>query len=713
MRKFLKVHFQRILSLFVLCVLCVAMFLGGQMTVPVAYADTAIGDVQMDSSNVMDDLQNSTIDGVPFDISNYAFDENQPAQVFMFTEYCYSFYSNLRDNYGLYVYVWNPQGLKFKTNSTLNTISIRAGDDDSIGHTKYMLLYLNQCEIPNYEGMFLKFKVMLSGEQKEQIFDRLVSDKRVYDVSEIELVTDGETKSQYYYVGTEYTFEGYAKGYGADVDADSTLICTDEQSEALTLDVRSTYYRPDGTSGEAYTRDTLHSVYFAVPQRILDAYPTVSKVHATWLNAQTTPIFVTGNQAVYDAVMPYIGQTVESGSFMYADDDTSPIPYALIASKYIESAGWNNASHASSYMSYNVNRMYTHSDVLLDVLRYCFLATDEYGETGIDIADTYIVRAEDLLGNELTGEKGWFEEYTEQHGGELVLERYSKELFASVADEVTDIWIESDDTFTLTDEVISQDLWQQFVGGGYNVTATNEYEVSAIKQVTEEDMQGSIAEICDRLYIDKSDYKEFKAFYDDAVTVAPLDPDDEKMGVVLFRYYQSEYPHYEVAEYRRGEGEWSMSGTNFGYEFVDTNAYFMQMWVQLGFDIIDIEFTNGEKTLTLGVAMSPMDMSASGGQTLFPKSDKDGWLRWLFIALALIILLVILMPILPYIIKAVVWVIMLPFKLIAAIVKGISKAVKKKPKDTGQSSPKVQPPQPKTVYVKSDKPKQSKEKQNK
>ena len=71
------------------------------------------------------------------------------------------------------------------------------------------------------------------------------------------------------------------------------------------------------------------------------------------------------------------------------------------------------------------------------------------------------------------------------------------------------------------------------------------------------------------------------------------------------------------------------------------------------------------------------------------------------------------MPILPYIIKAVVWVIMLPFKLIAAIVKGISKAVKKKPKDTGQSSPKEQPPQPKTVYVKSDKPKQSKEKQNK
>ena len=68
MKKILKVHFQRILSLFVLCVLCVAMFMGGQMTAPVVYADTAFGDVQMDSSNVMDDLQSSTVDGEPFEM---------------------------------------------------------------------------------------------------------------------------------------------------------------------------------------------------------------------------------------------------------------------------------------------------------------------------------------------------------------------------------------------------------------------------------------------------------------------------------------------------------------------------------------------------------------------------------------------------------------------------------------------------------------------
>ena len=175
MRKILKVHFQRFLSLFFLFALCAATVLGGQMSAPVAYADTVVGDVKMDSSNVIDDLQNSTVDGVSFDISNYAFDESRQTQVFMFAEYCYSFYSNRQGNYGLYVYVWNPQGLHFKINSALNMVSMRAGDNDGNGYTKYMLLYLNQCELPNYEGLFLKFKVMLSGEQNERIFGKHAS----------------------------------------------------------------------------------------------------------------------------------------------------------------------------------------------------------------------------------------------------------------------------------------------------------------------------------------------------------------------------------------------------------------------------------------------------------------------------------------------------------------------------------------------------------
>ena len=88
--------------------------------------------------------------------------------------------------------------------------------------------------------------------------------------------------------------------------------------------------------------------------------------------------------------------------------------------------------------------------------------------------------------------------------------------------------------------------------------------------------------------------------------------------------------------------------------------------------------------------------------------------KWILAIIALVLLLVVLGPILPYIIKAVVWVVMLPFKGIAALVNTIKKAATKKPKTTASSPIKtVKAPQPKTVYVKSDKPKQGKEKQNK
>jgi len=81
---------------------------------------------------------------------------------------------------------------------------------------------------------------------------------------------------------------------------------------------------------------------------------------------------------------------------------------------------------------------------------------------------------------------------------------------------------------------------------------------------------------------------------------------------------------------------------------------------------------------------------------------------------ALLFIIILLAPVLPYILKAVIWVVMLPFKAIAALVNAIKKAATKKPKTTASSPTKaVKAPQPKTVYVKSDKPKQGKEKQNK
>ena len=356
MKKILKVHFQRILSLFVLCVLCVAMFMGGQMTAPVVYADTAFGDVQMDSSNVMDDLQSSTVDGEPFDLRDYAFDENAETNVFAFAEYCYSFYSNLQGNYGLYVYVHNPRGLTFNLNSTRNTIQFRAGEQEH--SAKYSLLYLNQCEIPNYEGLFLKFKVYLTGEQKADILASLNSAERIYDVTEIELVTADTGEVENYNVSTNYYYSGYAAGYGSDPNAENTLSIKSEQADTLSLVPHATAYRPDGTNGKNdYTQDSLHSVYFAVPNEFIEMYGEMSAVHARWLDAVLKPILVTGNQAAYNAISEYIGKDITA-------DGTDLGYFYLGAHRTYTVAGLSTTGHSYGY-SYNnagvwMNNVTTH-----------------------------------------------------------------------------------------------------------------------------------------------------------------------------------------------------------------------------------------------------------------------------------------------------------------------------------------------------------------
>ena len=637
---------------------CFGAVMGGQGNLS-AFAAT---DVQMayESTNVLNDLEGATIGGKTFDIADYPHDGDGKPQLISLAEFCYSYYADKQGDFGLYAYVYNPQDIAFDMATDRNKIQLTYGDKAS--YSKYTLEFLNYSTRGGYEGRFYKFKVKLSDAQRSAILKGLHENERVYSVSGIELSYKGTVTE--YPCGQTYTYTGFAEGYGSELAQGDTLSCkVDGFDRYLTLDVRSTYYRPEGTNGEAYERDTLHSVYFSVPNKIIEEYGEMTAVHAAWLNARTAPIFVTGNQDVYNAILPYLGQTVDGGDFTYANEDASPVPYALIASKYIESASWNNAAYSTSYLSYNANRKYTQSDTDLNALYYCFLAD------GGD-ADSYTLSAETLLGNQQEGIKGYFESYTEEHGGALINDRFSEGLFESVASSFTDITISKDDTFELTDEVVSQNLWQKFVGGGYNVSGTNSYTVSAIKKVEDSDFKSSVSETCLALYIDESDFEAFRECFNTAK--------EKDETVYLFRYYQSDYTCYEVAEYARGEGEWTILGTNFGYEFVDSNAYLCRMWVQLDFDIIDLTFTKDNVATVIPVVMSPMDLAADGDFPVITTKNNLEWWQVLLAVIGLIFVLLLLFKFAPLIVYAAGKVIALPFKAIGSASKKAKERRKEK-----------------------------------
>lgn len=587
----------------------------------VAYAAT---DLNIDSTNVLDDLNGSTIGGKEFNLADYPYDENSKTQVISFSEYCYSYYSKNQGNYGLYVYVYNPQGKAFDERTERNKIQFSA--DNGKSYDKYVLQFLNYSHGSDCEGLFYKFKVIFTNEQRKAVLNALDSEKRVYKISGIELSSGGNVVE--YPVVQTYEYTGFAEGYGAfEGSADSLSCKVDGLSLYLTLDVHSTYYRPSGTNGGAYAQDTLHSVYFSVPNRLIEEYGEMTAVHATWLNARTSPIFVTGDETVYNAIRAYLGQYVDGGSYHLLKDENknNDLQYALIASKYIESADWNNASYGSSWLSYNANRRYTNSDVDLYTLAYCFLADNGN-------ADDYTLPAEALVGNKSEGVKGWFEEYSATYGGDLVNDRFSSALFSEVAETFTDVTITADDTFKLTDEQISQNWWQQFVGGGYNVTGTTEYLISAIKQVGADDFKSIAYETCEGLYIDESDYDEFKAFYDEAT--------ENEETVYLFRYAQTEYVNHEVAVYSKGDDGAIIKG--FGYDYVNTNAYFTEMWVQLDFDIIDVTMTKNGVDTVIPVVMSPVDLAADATPPVITNEDGAAWWAYVIIVLAEILGLLLL-----------------------------------------------------------------------
>ncbi len=584
--------------------------------------------------NVLDDLKGSTIGGKEFDFADYPFAKQGKPQIISFIEFCYSYDAQKQNDYGLYVYVYNPQGLAFDTSSEAqNKIQFVCGSN--VSYNKYSLTFLNYSAQAGYEGLFYKFKINLTTIERNSILQRLSSNSRVYKISGIELAIKGVVEE--YPCKQTYTYSGYSAGYGSSLATDDSLSCVvDGFDKTLSLDVYTTYFRPEGTHSDGYTQDTLHSVYFSVPNDLIKEYGEMTAVHATWLNARTAPIFVTGNREVYDALLPHLAQYVNGGTIMGLNPNTD-LKYALIATKAVndlmltpdagKTAGYYAYGHYVTYdggataglpstTSYEQNIAY---------LNYLFYAD------GGDAGD-YVVTSEMLLGNKANGTKGWFETFTDRFGAisqkntldtingpdimdgggfegistlsqtyGLVNDKYSAVLFDEVDSKYTDATIFADDEYHLSDNTVSNTIWDKLFGD--SLKSKNSYDMSAIQKVTTEDLSfySSTSAFCDKYYIAESDYTEFSNFVKSSA--------QKNETVYLFRYYQSEYVSHQVTEYERTKS-WAVTGYYGDYRAVDLNAYFAQEWVQLGFDIIDLTFTKNGVSTVIPVIMAPMNIAS-------------------------------------------------------------------------------------------------------
>lgn len=637
-------------------VFILSALVGGCVTVVHAATSTKTA---YEKTNVWDNLQGSVIAGNEFTIEDFPFNENGKPQIISFIEFGYSYYASKQADYGLYVYVYNPQQLAFDTDTERNKVQLKCG---GFGWKTYSLRFLNYSEEVGYEGRFYKFEVNLKDEDKSTILKGLDGYERVYEISGITLSYKQQLTE--YTVAQKYTYKGFAKGYGSELAESDTLSCiVDGFDKYLSLDVHDTFFRGNGTNGKKYIQDTLHSVYFSVPNKIIEEYGRMTAVHATWLNAYTAPALVTGTDSYYETMLEHISEEIgvpESSldmKFKYLFRTAEEVVDTWIGGYHVTSyyCGYNYPADSSAKIARNITN-----------LHWLFKAKN--GD-----ADTYDVPSEDIL--------DYMKRYTAVHGGELVNDRYSKALFESVDDKFTDINIKADETYSLTSEIIKQSWWEKLFGTSHVEESKQFNDIKAIEAVDYKDIANlESVQVCSKYYVDDADYDEFSKYCEAA--------EQNNETVYLFRYKQSEYFSAELYE---GEYKYHPSiligkpGT-YTIENADTNAFLMQQWVQLDFDIIDLTFTKDNVETVIPVVMSPMDIVADGNHPVVttPDGSSCGRVSWKLIlgliagVIIFLLLYPILKPVFVWIVNALLWLITLPFRLIGAMFNGIKNRRKKK-----------------------------------
>ena len=652
----------------IFCLLFVVLILLTSLLQPLSViaASNSTG-LSFESSNVLDDLFSSTVNGLPFDIKNFPFNEKSSIQILNFVEFCYTYKESKKDDFGLYVYVYNPQGLDIDKTSKQNKIQLATYSDEFGEHyDKFELQFINEAEQSNYKGLFYKYKIVdKKGADGKTLIDRVNSNERVYKVSGIELLTKGNTNATEYGVGGTYKFSGYAKGYGPDVNAESNLVCSVENLETLSLEVHHTNYRTGVSSLGADHYNEVNTVYFAVPNRIFKEYGNLQKIRAEWWEYKTKMAAITSNYDYYkNTLLPYTGT--------YTGEYNSSVDNYLYSGYY----GQSGMGYANHYFDWTYNKdlsmksslMFTqtyHSDKVSDIMPYAFYSP------AVDVDSVFKFLYSDPIAGSVdsTQVAEWIYTYSNNlnHGYiDCNGRKISKDLFEDDVDSGRDMGyndktIDLGDTFDLNSYDSNHNWWNKFWDYGFSWPDTSEQysDVAPIYELKESDLSGSDADISKRLLINSDDVDELKDFFDAA------EKNDER--VILFRFANTDYycapafaPHVQ--------------------NITKTDTYVAQQTVFLDFDIIELTFNKDGVYHVIPVVSSPMDIV--NGFT--PPPPKFEWWKVILALLILVLLFVLIYPILPHVISFVIFIFKWVVKIILLPFKMIGKAFKRKKKPKNQ-----------------------------
>ena len=623
----------------------------------------AAEEYSFDDSNVLDDLQSATVNGKPFNIIDFAFDESKRLQIINFVEYNYSYRSSARTDYALYVYIYNPAAVNINCESRQNKIQMavawnKSGDGKAfpVNYSKFRLKFCNKSENENYKGLFYKFRVIDTPLADGSLMvDRVNSNERRYDVSGVELLTDGNSNATEYGIGGTYKFKGYVKGCGPDKYADSTLSCEVKTLETISLKLHHTNFRTDVSSLGKDHYNEVNTVYFSVPESYFETYGNLQKIHAEWWEYKTKKMAVTSDPELCNTMLDYTG--VEIG------EHTDDVPFSL-QTRYRSSSGgssgtvgvinyaWTyNTDLSTEYTSAGTPYQTYFSKEIQHILPFVFYSPAKsvdgifnfldsrtnVGSVGGNVVADYIYSYKNELGHG----------YIDCNGRQI-----SKDLFVDEVDDgrtrgYNNKTVDFGDTFDLKSYDSNHTWWDKFLDYGFygkeTSTSGNYKDVQPITALTGDMLSGGVNDVAKKILVNSDDVSDIKNYY--AVETA------KNNRVILFRFANTDYYCAEDMD-------------------VD-NVYIAQETVFLDFDVIDLTFNKDGVYYVIPAVASPIDIV----NELTPPPARLNTLRLLLFMIGLILLILILAPFLPAILRVAIFLISVPFKIVSAICKGISGAV--------------------------------------
>lgn len=585
----------------------------------IAYAGD--NDLKFDNTSIFDDLYGSKDDnGNEFDLSNYPIDKDGELQFFSFVEYGYSYYANYEKNYALYLYLYNPQQLNFQTYLDSNVVRMGvsyATKDDNIVVSEYedFNIVCVSRTTGDYSNLFYKFKVLDPNKKilsMAQAYEKENGCRR-YDIAGVYLKTDKSDVTLDKNIGRTYKCSGYMATYGNDASNPSTFVCNVEKLETLDLKVYQTSYLTGVSSAGAYHHNNVSSVYFAIPQRVLDKYGSLWEIYAQWYECKTAPILVTSNvDFYYKALNNNHYKTVdnsEGGTSLLYDKS---VDYLLWYGRHSDSvAGSSNILHYD--WAYNLRPFsMTSGDMFIqrfansysNVLPFVFYSPS-YTESGAFNVINKQTVAGDVKSSQI---RDYIQNYKSSNYVDWHTSRnLASELFVNAIDSaraekgikvgLNKVRTNLGNTFDLKSWNSEYGSWWDKLtqyGWSYpknEVLDEQHTNVKPFEEITK-DALNSVTLASD-LLINENDVDSFKTFCNSSY-------DNDSAVPYLFRFAVSDYMSRPIT---RNPGRLDVD-----QDVVD--SYIAQETVFFDFNIITMTFKGKEDYYTLAVMHTPVDVIA-------------------------------------------------------------------------------------------------------